>query len=103
MCDFDELLSRILKHIRPQRHLLHYTDEKIYDVEAKCAVEMVTQRCADAGREISLLWEVGGFSEGVVGRSEGRERESEQEGWRKKVWARASVFLWLKLKGKTRE
>ena len=43
----------------------------------------------------------GGSASGVctaaVGRSEGREGGSEQEGWRKKVSARASVFLWLKI------
>ena len=102
MCDFDGLLSRILKHVFDHSAICFTTQMSRYYVEAKSA-EMVTQRCAGAGREISLLCEVGGFSGGVVGRSEGRERGSEQEGWRKKVWARASVFLWLKLKGKTRE
>ena len=71
MCDFDELLSRILKQIFDRSAICFTTQISRYDVEAKSAVEMVTQRCADAGREISLLCEVGGFS-GGVGRSEGR-------------------------------
>ena len=75
-----------------------------YDVEAKNAAEMVTQRCIDAGREISLLCEVGGFSGGVVGRSEGREGEGLSKKDGEKKFGLAQVYFYgLKLKGKTRE
>ena len=71
-----------------------------YDVEGKSALEMVTQSCADAGREISLLREVGGFSGGVVcactavGRSEGREGEGLSKKDGEKKFGLAQVYFY---------
>ena len=65
-----------------------------YDVEGKSALEMVTQSCADAGREISFLCEVGGFSGGVVcaGLKGGREGLSKKDG--EKKFGLAQVYFY---------